>query len=177
MKKNKFILIFIGKAILLYIIWFVCYDLWLKKVGDVDDYIISNLVYLAFEGLSFLGYFVNVDHHKVWIIGAESGIFVGSGCNGLELLALFSGFVLIFEGGWKHKVWFIPLGIVVLHGLNVLRIIALAINGLTSKVMLDFNHKYTFTIILYCFTFLGWYLWVKYFANVQTNTVEKISSE
>jgi hypothetical protein len=43
--------------------------------------------------------------------------------------------------------------------------------------MLDFNHKYTFTIILYCFTFLGWYLWVKYFANVQTNTVEKISSE
>ncbi|MFB0924263.1 MAG: hypothetical protein QMB65_03105, partial [Vicingaceae bacterium] len=64
MKKNKFILIFIGKAIFLYLIWFICYDLWLKKVGDVDDYIINNLVYLAFEGLSFLGYFVNMDGFK-----------------------------------------------------------------------------------------------------------------
>jgi exosortase family protein XrtF len=177
MKKNKFILIFIGKAIFLYLIWFICYDLWLKKVGDVDDYIINNLVYLAFEGLSFLGYFVNMDGFKLSIVGAKAGVRVGSGCNGLELLVLFSGFVLIFEGSWKHKFWFIPAGIIILHFLNVLRIMVLALNGLTSKAMLEFNHKYTFTILLYCLTFFGWYLWVKYFSNIQSGHHENTGSE
>jgi exosortase/archaeosortase family protein len=93
------------------------------------------------------------------------------------LLALFTGFVLIFEGNWKHKIWFIPLGIILLHFFNVLRIMALAVNGVTSKAMLDFNHKYTFTIVLYCITFIGWYLWVKYFANSQNNEKGKLSAE
>jgi exosortase/archaeosortase family protein len=162
---------FLGKAILLYLIWFVCYDLWLKKVGFVDVFVIENLVYLAFEGLSLLGHQVDIDFDRIYIVGAVSGVRVGSGCDGIELLALFTGFVLIFEGSWKHKIWFIPLGILILHFLNVLRVMALSINGLTSRVMLEFNHKYTFTIVLYCFTFLGWYLWVKYFANISNNKI------
>ena len=177
MKANKQFFFFFFKAIGIYLIWFVCYDLWLKKVGDVDEYLINNLVYLAFEGLSFLGYFVNMDGFKLSIVGAKAGVRVGSGCNGLELLALFSGFVLVFEGSWKHKVWFIPAGIIILHFFNVLRIMALAVNGLTSKVMLEFNHKYTFTIILYCFTFSGWYVWVKYFSNIQSDHHENTISE
>jgi exosortase family protein XrtF len=167
MKSNKFIIIFLVKAILIYIIWYVGYDLWLKKVGSLDNFIVENVVYLTFETLTFFNFNVNLDYHKIWIDQASMAVIVGSGCNGLELFALFTGFILAFTGSWKHKLWFIPLGILIIHFFNVLRIIALTLNGLFSPSMLRFNHKYTFTIILYCLTFFGWMLWVKYYSNTK----------
>jgi len=177
MKANKFVIFFLLKAAVLYLIWFFTYDLWLKKVGILDNLIIDNLVYLSHEILTFFNYHVNVDYHKMWIVGAKSSVIVGSGCDGVELLALFAGFVLIFEGSWKHKIWFLPVGLIIIHLFNVLRVVALTLNGHSSKVLLDFNHKYTFTIIMYCITFLGWIIWVKYYANRLKVENEKPYSE
>jgi exosortase family protein XrtF len=165
MKSNKFILLFLAKAILLYIIWYVGYELWLKKLGSLDVLIIDNLMYLSFETLTFFNFIVNLDHHKMWIDQSSVAVLVGTGCNGVELFALFTGFILAFNGKWKNKLWFIPAGILIIHFFNVLRIIALTLNGLISPSFLEFNHKYTFTIILYCLTFFGWMLWVKYFST------------
>jgi exosortase family protein XrtF len=173
MKANKFIIFFLLKAIGLYALWYLIYDLWLKKSGKFDDWIIDNIVHSSFNILTFLNYNVNVDHHKMWINSAVASVNVGSGCDGLELYVLFAGFVLIFEGSWKHKIWFIPLGVFVIYFLNIIRVIALTLNGLYSKVQLDFNHKYTYTIIMYMVTFAGWMIWVKYFAKTsQTNNEE-----
>ena len=174
MKSNKFIILFLGKSILIYIIWYVCYDLWLKKVGRLDDLIIDNLVYLSFETLTFFNFNVNLDHHKIWIDQSSISVSVGSGCNSLELFVLFSGFILAFNGSWKNKVWFIPIGILVIYFFNVLRIIALTLNGFFSPSLLEFNHKYTFTIILYCLTFFGWLLWVKYFSATNKQGVGNV---
>jgi len=165
MKSNKFIILFLLKAIALYLIWFCTYDLWLKKVGYIDIAIIDNLVYLSVEILDFFDYVLYVDYHKVGIHNAQSSVAVGTGCNALELFALFAGFILIFEGSWKHKIWFIPLGVIIIHLLNVARILALIFSGTVSKSLLEFNHKYTFTIIMYIITFIGWMIWVKYFAS------------
>lgn len=165
MKANKFIISFLLKAVVIYVIWYCIYDLWLKKVGVLDVLIIDNLVYLSVNFLEFFDYILYVDHHKVGIHGAYSSVLVGTGCNALELFALFSGFILIFEGSWKHKFWFIPLGVILIHLLNVLRILALIFSGTVSKSLLEFNHKYTFTIVMYIITFIGWMIWVKYFAS------------
>ena len=90
MRSNKFIIACLAKAILLYIVWYIGYDLWLKKVGVLDDLIIDNLVYLSFETLTFFDFNVNIDFHKIWIDKSTMAVIVGSGCNGLELFALFS---------------------------------------------------------------------------------------
>jgi len=165
MKANKFIIIFLLKALALYLTWFCVYDLWLKKDGVLDNLIIDNLVYLSIQILYFFDYMMYVDYHSIGIYGAVINVKVGSGCNGLELFALFAGFVFIFDGPWKHKLWFIPLGILMIHLLNVGRILGLIFSGVVSKTLLDFNHKYTFTIVMYFLTFIGWMIWVKCFTN------------
>ena len=165
MKGNKFIIIFLLKAIGVYAVWYVLYDLWLKKSGAFDNWVIDGIISATFTLLTFLNYNVNVDYHDIGITGAFSNIVVGPGCNGVELYALFAGFVLIFEGSWKHKVWFIPVGVLVIYFFNVLRVAGLAINGLYSLARLEFNHKYTYTILMYMLTFIGWMIWVKYFAG------------
>jgi exosortase/archaeosortase family protein len=171
MKSNKFILIFLSKTILLYLIWFITYDLWLKKVGDLDNLILDNLVYLSFEILFFFNFNTNLDFHTISIVDSTVTVFVGSGCNGLELFALFTGFVIAFKGSWINKMWFIPAGIFIIHFFNIMRIISLILIGRFSPLWLDFNHKYTFTIVLYCLTFLLWMLWVKYFSITKKEEV------
>ena len=171
MKSNKFILIFLSKTILLYLIWFVTYDLWLKKVGVLDNLIIDNLVYLSFEILTFFSFNLNLDYHTLSIIDSTVTVFVGTGCNGVELFALFTGFIIAFKGSWMKKLWFIPLGIITIHFFNIMRVISLVLVARFSPVWLDFNHKYTFTIVLYCLTFLLWIIWAKYFSTSQKKEV------
>jgi len=175
MKANKFIIYFILKAAGVYAGWYIIYDLWLKKSGVFDNWIVENIVYSAFKILTFFNYDVNIDHNKLWIVDAKGSVIIGSGCDGLELYVLFIGFILIFAGSWKNKIWFIPVGVLVLYFLNVLRVIALTLNGLVSVSLLRFNHKYTFTIILYVVTFLGWMIWVKYFS--ETSNVKNEETE
>ena len=177
MKANKFIIFFLLKAIGLYAVWYMVYDLWLKKSGVLDNWIIDSLVYFTVKFLELFNFMIYVDYHKVGIFGADLSVFVGNGCNGLELFALFTGFIIIFPGNWKNKVWYIPLGIIVLHFFNVLRIIGLVFSGYYDRSYLHFNHKYTFTIIMYLLTFVGWILWVKYFSKTTTKQDGQLTKE
>jgi len=163
MKSNRFIILFISKAITLYLIWYFIYEQWLTKVGTLDGIIIDSIVYITNKILLFLGYSTFVYEHTFGIDGSN-GVYIGTPCNGLELMALFSGFILIFKGSWKNKLWFIPMGIVFIYVFNVLRVLALAIIAKVAPETLDFNHKYTFTLMLYLMVFLGWMVWVKKFA-------------
>ena len=176
MKTNRFIVIFLLKALVLYVIWFCTYDLWLKEAGVLDNMIIDNLVYLSASVLEFFDYMIYVDYHKIGLSDAHAIANIGRGCNALELFALFAGFIIIFEGPWKHKLWFIPLGIAIIHILNVGRVLALIFSGKISINVLEFNHKYTFTIIMYIITFIGWMIWVKYFASKPKINNEKVET-
>jgi exosortase/archaeosortase family protein len=55
--------------------------------------------------------------------------------------------------------WFIPLGIVLIYCLNVLRIIGLSFNKYYDYQSADFNHHYTFTVIVYAGIFALWMWW------------------
>lgn len=164
MKLNKFIVLFFVKAFVLYLVWYFVYEQWLMKVGWLDDIIINNLVDSSLLVLKVLGYPTFVYHHTFGIDGSN-GVFIGIACNGIELMALFAGFVLIFKGNWKHKLWYIPLGLLIIHILNITRVVALTMIAKYAPETIDFNHKYTFTLLLYVFVFLGWILWVKKFSN------------
>ncbi len=162
-KQIKFLILFFVKAILLYFIWFFLYENWLMKVGFVDNIIIDSLIYFTDLLLQFFGYSTFVYEHAIGIQGSH-GVYIGIPCNGLDLMALFAGFILLFSGSWKTKFWFIPLGLLIIYVLNLVRVLVLTIMAKTAPEYLDFNHKYTFTILLYMFVFFGWLLWVNKYA-------------
>lgn len=162
-KQRRMIIIFFIKAIALYLIWYFLYENWLMKVGWVDDIVIDNLVFLNNKILILLGYTTYVYEHTMGIDGSH-GVYIGAPCDGIDLMALFAGFVIIFSGKVSNKLWFIPLGVVIIHLLNLLRVLALTLVAHYSPQYLDFNHKYTFTLLLYSVVFLGWVIWVKKFA-------------
>jgi len=162
--QDKYIASFILKGLGLYVIWFLVYDNWLLKDGYVDQFLIQHLVKSTELVLQFLGYSTFRYADAVGIDGTH-GVLIGAPCNGLDLFALFMGFILIFPGKWKHKAFFIPLGILFIHLLNIVRLVGLAIVVFYSPDYLEFNHKYTFTVIVYAFIFGMWIIWFNKFST------------
>ena len=95
------------------------------------------------------------------------GVWIGEPCNGIKIFGLFSIFILSFRGGVKQKLLFIPLGVIVLHFLNVLRIAVLTYISAVNPYILNFNHNITFQLIIYAAMLGLWYLWIIKFSLIK----------
>ena len=97
------------------------------------------------------------------VIHFEGGGFIGisEGCSGLKQILQFMLLFLIFPGPWKRKLWFIPLGVLIVHLTNLFRIIGLSIVTITIPRYWDFLHDYMFRPFFYVVIFLLWIWWVE----------------
>lgn len=174
---------FLLKAVFLYVVWYLLYQEWLHPSGAFDLAVIRNLEYFAAIILKASGFELISESEisEVRTIGIDGthGLWIGDPCNGLTLFALFIGFVLAYPGPWKKKLWFIPLGMITIHALNVLRIVALAliIHFFPDPDVLDFNHTYTFTILVYGYVFWLWYYWASKLSGVSLKPKQDEQSE
>jgi len=166
--KDKFIALFFLKAILIYLLWYLIYEQWLLEDGFLDNFLINHLVLSTQAILNLLGFETFQYADAVGVDGTH-GVLIGAPCNGLDLFALFAGFIIIFPGKIIHKVVFIPIGILVVHILNIFRLVALALIVVYYPNSLQFNHKYTFTIVVYLCIFFMWIYWVKKYASLKSN--------
>jgi exosortase family protein XrtF len=176
LKKNP-VYFFLLKALLLYLFWYLFYELWLHPLGIFDSLIIDNLIKSGEFIITNLGYTLIPEPDPKWAIrtlgiDGTHGIWIGDPCNGISLFALFTGFVIAYPGPLKTKLWFIPLGLVAIHLVNICRIVALVLITLYAPEYLEFNHTYTFTIAVYSFVFLLWMLWANKLAVPKANTVK-----
>jgi len=170
MNESGGIIRFLATAMGLYIIWYLVYDQWIAVDGGLDKWLSENVAYISGSLLSIFGYASSANATTLSIDGYPL-VRVGDSCNGLVLFALFGGFIIAYPGSWKAKLLYIPLGILAIYFLNIIRVIALALNSLYSRNSLDFNHKYTFTFIVYACIFGFWMYWVKRYAKSDKNAV------
>lgn len=159
---NKFspLIKFLGKAVLVYLCWYLLYDLWLHPKEIIDTVVINNSINISKWILNILGFEVFINQRNIGI-QSTSGVWIGDACNGINLFALFAGFIICYPGNLKRKLIYIPLGILSIHLLNVLRIVILIIILRYSPQSLSFNHSYTFTTIVYSYIFLLWVIFTK----------------
>jgi exosortase family protein XrtF len=160
---NRLLVRFIIVATVLYLAWFFGYEQWLAHDGRLDMVLCYQIAASAAFVLKFFGFAaaVSTEHAHLLLLNNHPAVVVGPPCNGLVLYVLFAGFVVAFPGPWQRKLWYIPLGVLVIWLLNVLRVVALALNHEYAPGSLDFNHHYTFTFIVYSFIFGLWMLWAK----------------
>ena len=150
-RENPF-LRFLLLSSMAYLIWYAFYDFYLKPFTKFDEVVIHSLTHASGIELRALGFELNeysdgAFSNHVGIAGS-SGVTVGSSCDGIVLLALFTIFILAFPGPLKHKLWFIPLGIFAIWLINSFRITALACISKLNEKWFGFNHDYTFTILV-----------------------------
>ena len=86
---------FMVKAGLFYIIWQVIYDLFLFPNGILDEFLAVSAAILAKGILTVFGWEI-YSWDRLLVIEGYRGVEVLNGCNGLTLMALYSGFIVAF---------------------------------------------------------------------------------
>ncbi|MFD1873955.1 exosortase X [Hymenobacter bucti] len=114
-------------------------------------------------GLQALGWQAGVAaaNPNLLLLNGQPTVVVGAACDGLVLYVLLVGFVLAYPGPGQRRLWFIPMGIAGLWLLNVIRIIALALNHRYSPETFEFDHHYAFSAVAYAALGGLWLLWTR----------------
>lgn len=162
--ENWLLTRFLLMGFLGYLSWHLLYTFVLRDQTLLDEYVIQSLVLMSEFTMKALGWEVlelfepGVFRNRLGLAGGE-GLVVGTSCDGVALFALFAIFVLAYPGPWRHKFWFVPVGILVVHLSNYFRIMGLMWIQRYFPEHLDFNHHYTFTVLVYAVIFWLWYTW------------------
>lgn len=104
---------------------------------------------------------VRVDETMYMHFPNKAIMYVNNSCSGLKQLIQFTLLMLIFPGPWKKKLWFIPLGILVMHFTNIFRMVGLGVVMNNWPYQWDFFHDTIFRFIFYVVIFALWVWWVE----------------
>lgn len=164
LKEFRPSLFFIAKFIGLYLVLNLLYGIYVESFDQADP--ITSWVSEKSSGfINLFGAETQTYPHEsksTIVISNEkyNVLSVYEGCNGFNVAIVFLAFLLSFPSYSKKLLWFIPVGIVLIHILNLGRIGLLYWVTLNQPKYLYFTHKYFFTAILFILVFFLWYIWV-----------------
>lgn len=145
--------VFLGLAGLLYALYYFGYERYLAPDMRLDNWMNHFVAEQAAAIIRALGYSSTVivypPYPELVIIDTHMAVNIGTGCNGLPMLYLFAAFVIAHPGPLKRKAWFLPLGILIIHGLNMVRVVALGFIAVYYRQWFYINHKYLYVIAVY----------------------------
>ena len=92
-------------------------------------------------------------------------LIVDHSCSGLKQFYQALVLFLLYPGQWKHKLWYIPLAIFVMHIINILRIIVLSLTMQHAYQHWDLVHDWVVRPLFYVVLFALWVMWDKHFSS------------
>ncbi|OBQ56994.1 archaeosortase/exosortase family protein [Tamlana sp. s12] len=170
--------LFLGRALLFYIIWEILYSLFiydstyldraltshvgeasvslLNNLGNMSGFVATdNLDITTNEGENISRFYTTISHH------GNSILNIANVCNGLTLMALYIGFITCIPANFWRKLKYIILGIIIIDFINILRCVGLIYLREYFHVYFDFAHHYLFKAIVYTSTFLIWTIFTR----------------
>lgn len=164
---------FLLAAAALYVGWWLLYELVIHPWGVLDRAVIDNLMWFSGSVLELLGYELLqeplMDGNRYLGVQGGSLLWIGDPCNGITVFAVYVLFLLAYPGSSKWRIPYAIAGVLIIHLLNALRIVALCIIVTIDYEYLNFNHDYTFYVIVYGAVFVLWYIWVERFSPLIDN--------
>jgi exosortase/archaeosortase family protein len=108
--------------------------------------------------------------------GGWARVIIAPECASLKQWMHWLFLMILFPGPWKHKLWYIPTGLVIIEWINVVRICGILFMQIAwPNINIHFlgndidtfhlAHDYIFKFFFYFIIFLMWVLWVEKFYN------------
>lgn len=167
--------LFLGKALLLFILWKIIYGFFLydsnyldrplsNHVADASVYVLNNFTTLdgfsskrvidsyAYEGTVTNQVLSAIYHYDYKVL------YIANFCNGLELMVLFIGFIICMPSSFLRKTKYIIIGVLLIDAINILRCVGLIYLREYYEVYFDFAHHYLFKAMVYSSTLVMWYI-------------------
>lgn len=122
--------------------------------------VVTQSILNAF-GYDIKMYSNNVLEHVV----SKNGVWVIWGCTGIKQAYIFFCIIAFYSGPWKHKLWYIPLGVVFVYLFNIFRIVLIMM--IIDKHPNQFNlwHEHILKYVFYLMIFVLWVFWNEKFVE------------
>ena len=158
--KSRFspLTLFLLKAGGVYAAWQLVYDFVVLPDGRIDTWLSITGVKLAAAGLSFVGWEIETAGRFIACAG-NRGVEIQNGCNGMDLLGLYAGFIIAYPGVLKKRMAFIVGGIGLIFIANVFRIAFFVLANLYYPNAWDPIHQWSSYVFFYPIVLTLWYLW------------------
>ncbi len=91
------------------------------------------------------------------------------GCTGIKQAYIFFCIIAFYYGSWKHKLWYIPLGFLLIYLVNLARITLLLTIIEKHPNSFHFWHEEVTKYLFYIFLFLLWVVWNEVFVLRKRN--------
>lgn len=127
-----------------------------KTIIDFSVFFL-NLFHIEAKGVLYQG---TIDAIYYPEINGYFGITIL--CTGIKQLIIFPLVILFYPGSIKHKLWFIPLGILIVFSFRALLFALLGIVFFYNNHAFEISHYIT-KYIMWIGVFYIWYIWVKKF--------------
>jgi exosortase/archaeosortase family protein len=136
------------------------FEAWQKTTFFLQNLLFNNSTWIIRNilGLQFIK-----EGLKMTFVENNGYISINQSCSGLKVFLQFLVLMILFPGPWKHKLWFIPAGLVIIHLTNIFRIVGLAQVTISLPQYWHFSHDYFFRPLFYVVIFTMWVIWVEYF--------------
>lgn len=109
------------------------------------------------------------DHSTIYLTPLKY-VSINESCTGLKQFYQLGIILLLFPGPIKHKLWYIPSTIVIMHFTNVLRIVVLSVLLHTNFQIWQFSHDWILRPFFYVIIFIFWWIWNDVFNNKPKTT-------
>lgn len=168
-KEFKPTILFLLKFVGLYLAGNILYGIYVSSYNPEVDPATHHVSVQSAHILSACGLPVqhaDYAHHPSTLIleNGKTMLSIYEGCNGINTMVIFVSFLIAFGPLRKSLLWFIPLGLLIIHIVNLLRIIFLFFVARHLPQFMYFTHKYVFTGILFAVIFALWFWWIRKFA-------------
>lgn len=122
----------------------------LKIIREQSAWILTHI--LGYETIIRGELLVHDDYYRLGVT---------FGCSGLKQFYQFTAIIIFFYGSWKRKIWFWALSLLILHFVNITRIISLFLVSIYRLNWFDPIHDWFFRPLFYVVMFLLWVWWVE----------------
>jgi exosortase family protein XrtF len=181
LQQYKPFLLFLGKFLLSYLLLTILYQSYLnqfdasKSEVDLFTQLVAKQTETVLSWVDSQSYIMpHLKEPSIKIIYHNKYVSrIIEGCNALSVIILFIAFVIAFTGKFKHMVLFILFGSVLIHILNVGRIVLLSIALYHFPQYEQLLHGVIFPLVIYSVVFLLWVIWVNKFSLHATATAKK----
>lgn len=175
----KEVKVFLLRCLLLFIVFQAYFLLIESNYRIINNPLTNKIASLSANGLNFIHhtnafritpffYSTRIEgelenRHAIRILFENKYILhIADSCNGLELIALYIGFIIAMPfKDVKRKIKYILLGSIVIFAVNVLRCIGLVEVQMVFHRLFKFAHHYLFKMIIYGTIFFIWFLFMK----------------
>lgn len=147
------------RSLIIIILWYTTIHLIIPKIyylqlfTDMVNRVLGNfyvhvasLIYLGKGDDVFIGYY---GYCSALCLNYSPGVFIAGKCTAYHVILLIIMTVVFLPV--QNKTSHILKGVFILILLNIFRIISLAYLAQTYPQYLEFNHKYTFNILIYVY--------------------------